>query len=169
MAMIRRLRTLFRRGEPGRCLRALSFAACLCSAAAGGTAQTLTAAAAADLQSAMPTLAARFHEATGATIAVTFGSSGNFFSQIQNGAPFDLFLSADIEYPRRLEAEGLADPGSIVEYATGRIVVWSRKDRALDLKRGLQTLLDSSVRRIAIANPEHAPYGRAGVAALSST
>lgn len=114
----------------------------------------------------MPTLATQFQQATGRTIAVTFGSSGNFFSQIQNGAPFDIFLSADIEYPRRLEAAGLAEPGSLFAYATGRIVLWSRTDGPVDVTRGLQALLDARVRRIAIANPEHAPYGRAAVAAL---
>lgn len=121
-------------------------------------------AAAADLQAILPTLVDRFQQSTGTTATVTFGSSGNFFSQIQNGAPFDLFFSADIDYPRRLEAAGLAEPGSLVTYAIGRIVVWSRRGSA-DV-RGLDSLLDPRVQRIAIANPEHAPYGRAAVAAL---
>ncbi|MSO83495.1 MAG: molybdate ABC transporter substrate-binding protein [Acidobacteria bacterium] len=159
-------RALVGRGRPGRRLRAGLLAACVCGATSGAAAQGITVAAAADLQNVMPRLTARFQEATGRTIGVTFGSSGNFFSQIQNGAPFDLFFSADIEYARRLEAAGFAEPGSLFEYATGRIVVWSRKDGSIDVTRGLQALLDAGVRRIAIANPAHAPYGRAAVAAL---
>jgi molybdate transport system substrate-binding protein len=149
-----------------RSLFAALLAACFSSATAGAAAQSITVAAAADLQTVMPTLAAQFQKATGRTVKLTFGSSGNFFSQIQNGAPFDLFFSADIDYPRRLEAAGLVEPGSAVTYGTGRIVVWSRKDGRTDLKRGLESLLDAGVRRVAIANPEHAPYGRAAVAAL---
>jgi molybdate transport system substrate-binding protein len=129
-------------------------------------AQAVTVAAAADLQSVLPDVVERFERETGRKVALTFGSSGNFFSQIQNGAPFDLFFSADIDYPRRLEAAGLAESGSLYEYAAGRIVVWSRKDSGIELRRGLQVLADSRVHRVAIANPEHAPYGRAAVAAL---
>jgi molybdate transport system substrate-binding protein len=82
-------------------------------------------------------------------------------------APFDLFFSADIEYPRKLEAAGLAEPGTLYEYAVGRIVIWLPAKAKLDIaKLGWNALLDASVQRIAIANPEHAPYGRAAVAAL---
>jgi molybdate transport system substrate-binding protein len=135
---------------------------------AGGTAsgQTLTVAAASDLQSALPAVAARFEKETGHKVGLTFGSSGNFFTQIQNGAPFDVFLSADIDYPRRLERAGLAEPGSLYEYATGRIVLWARNDSGVDVRRGLAVLAGAEVRRVALANPEHAPYGRAAVAAL---
>ena len=126
----------------------------------------LSIAAASDLQSVLPALADRFERETGRRTTLTFGSSGNFFSQIQNGAPFDVFFSADIDYPRRLEAAGLAEPGSVSPYAIGTIVLWTRNDSGLDLRRGLQVLTDARVRRIAIANPEHAPYGRAAVAAL---
>ncbi len=129
-------------------------------------AQTLTVAAASDLQPALPAVAAQFEKETGGKVSLTFGSSGNFFAQIQNGAPFDLFLSADSEYPRRLERAGLADGGGVVDYARGRIVLWTRRDSGIDLSRGLLGLTDSKVRRIAIANPEHAPYGRAAIAAL---
>jgi molybdate transport system substrate-binding protein len=123
-------------------------------------------AAAADLQSALPPIAAEFERETGRHAALTFGSSGNFYTQIQHGAPFDVFLSADIEYPHRLEAAGLAEPGSLYEYATGRLVLWVRTDSGLDVRRGLALLADASVRRIAVANPAHAPYGRAALAAL---
>ena len=130
------------------------------------SAQGVMVAAAADLQHVMPMLTAQFERASGRRVVVTYGSSGNFFSQIQNGAPFDLFFSADIEYPRRLAAEGLVENGTLHEYATGRIVLWWRKERPLIVSRGLRTLLDAGVRRIAVANPDHAPYGRAAVAAL---
>ena len=130
------------------------------------SAQGLAVAAASDLQSALPAIASQFEKETGQRVRLTFGSSGNFFTQIQNGAPFDVFLAADIEYPRRLEGSGEAERGSLYEYATGRLVLWTRKDSSIDLRRGLTVLADAQVRRIAIANPEHAPYGRAAVAAL---
>jgi len=111
-------------------------------------------------------LADRFERDGGGMVTLTFGSSGNFFSQIRNGAPFDLFLSADIDYPRQLEGLGLVDRGSTAQYAVGRIVLWARKDRGLDLTKGLKILTDPHIQRIAVANPDHAPYGRAAVAAL---
>jgi molybdate transport system substrate-binding protein len=124
-------------------------------------------AAAADLKFAMDELGAQYEKQSGKKISVIYGSSGNFFAQIQNGAPFDLFLSADIEYPRKLEAAGLAEAGTLYEYAVGRIVIWMPSDARVDLaKLGWKALLEPSVERIAIANPEHAPYGRAAVAAL---
>jgi molybdate transport system substrate-binding protein len=136
----------------------------LCSA--GGFAQDLSIAAAADLQFAFKDVAARFEKQTGHPVQVTFGSSGNFFAQIQNGAPFDLFFSADSDYPKKLEAAGLTEPGSFYSYAVGKIVLWAPKGAAFDVSRGLRILLDPSIKKIAIANPEHAPYGRAAVAAL---
>ncbi len=126
----------------------------------------LTVAAASDLQSVFPALAAQFEKQTGRHVTVTFGSSGNFFAQIQNGAPFDLFFSADIDYPKRLDAASLTEPNTLYAYATGRIVLWTRKDSGIDVNSGLNVLRAAKVRRIAIANPEHAPYGRAAVAAL---
>jgi len=129
--------------------------------------QDIRVAAAADLKFAMTEMASQFEKQTGNSVRVTFGSSGNFFSQIQNGAPFDIFFSADIEYPRKLEVAGLAEPGTLFEYALGRLVIWTPVDSKLDVaKLGWQILLDASVQKIAIANPEHAPYGRAAVAAL---
>ncbi len=126
----------------------------------------LRVAAAADLQAALPVIASEFERETGRHVALTFGSSGNFSTQIENGAPFDVFMSADIDYPRRLEQAGLAERGSLYEYATGRLVVWTRTDSGVDLAPGLAVLTDARVRRIAIANPAHAPYGRAAVAAM---
>lgn len=129
-------------------------------------AQEITVAAAADLQFAFQDVAARFEKDTGKKVKLIFGSSGNFFAQIQNGAPFDLFFSADSDYPKKLEAAGLAEPGTLYQYATGKIVLWVPARSKLDLSEGLRVLLDPKISKIAIANPEHAPYGRAAVAAL---
>src|SRR5207245_10865769 len=126
-------------------------------------------AAAADLKFPMGELATQFEKQSGTKVNVTYGSSGNFFSQLQNGAPFDLFFSADIEDPKKLEAAGLAEPGTLYVYGVGRIVIWTPADAKVDVsKYGWKTLLDASVEKIAIANPEHAPYGRAAVAALQN-
>ena len=116
-------------------------------------AQRLTVAAASDLQAALPALAAQFEQATGHRVTISFGSSGNFFTQIQNGAPFDVFLSADSDYPRRLEQAGLAERGTLTDYATGRLVLWTRHDSGVDVRRGLTVLADAAVRKVAIANP----------------
>ena len=129
--------------------------------------QEIRVAAAADLKFAMAKLAEQFEKDTGTKVNVTYGSSGNFFSQIQNGAPFDLFFSADVAYAKNLEAAGFAEPGTLYDYAVGRIVIWMPSGAKGDVpKRGWNALLDASVQKIAIANPEHAPYGRAAVAAL---
>jgi len=129
-------------------------------------AQEITVAAAADLQFAFQDVAAHFQKDTGKNVKLIFGSSGNFFTQIQNGGPFDVFFSADIDYPKKLEAAGLTEPGTLYQYATGRIVLWVRNESKLDLGHGLGVLLDPTIRKIALANPEHAPYGRAAVAAM---
>jgi molybdate transport system substrate-binding protein len=129
-------------------------------------AQEITVAAASDLQSAFQEVAARFQKETGKNVKLTFGSSGNFFAQIQNGAPFDLFFSADIEYPKKLEAAGLTEPGTLYPYATGKIVLWTANESKLNLSLGIKVLLDPGIKKIAIANPAHAPYGRAAVAAM---
>lgn len=117
----------------------------------------------------MDELAERYEKQASVKINVTYGSSGNFLSQMQNGAPFDLFFSADIEYPRKLEAAGLVEPGTLYEYAVGRIVIWMPAKAKIDLEKlGWKALLLSETQKIAIANPEHAPYGRAAVAALQN-
>jgi molybdate transport system substrate-binding protein len=132
--------------------------------AAGGE---LTIAAASDLSYAFEEATAAFEKQSGHKVRLSLGSSGNFFSQIQNGAPFDLFFSADIEYPRRLEAAGLVEPGSLYPYAMGRIVLWVPAGSPLDVAHlGLEALLDPAAAKISIANPQHAPYGRAAVAAI---
>jgi molybdate transport system substrate-binding protein len=124
-------------------------------------------AAASDLKFAMSVLATQYENQTGTKLDVTYGSSGNFFSQIQNGAPFDIFFSADIDYPKKLEAAGLTVPGTLHEYAVGHIVIWMPPEMQISLAtQGWNALLDPRVTKIAIAKPEHAPYGRAAVAAL---
>jgi molybdate transport system substrate-binding protein len=134
------------------------------------SAPSLTVAAGSDLRYAMDDLVAAFEIANpGQSVEVTYGSSGNFFAQISQGAPFDVYFSADIEYPRALEEAGLAEPGSTRPYAEGRIVTWVREDSTVDAKsQGLASVLDPAVERVAIANPEHAPYGRAAQAAMEA-
>lgn len=129
-------------------------------------APALQVAAAADLASCIGELNQAFSKtAGGADIKASTGSSGNFFAQIKNGAPFDVFLSADTQYPRELVKAGLADAASLVVYAHGRLMMWS-SDPALDVGVGLRLLSDPKVLRVAIANPDVAPYGRAAKAAL---
>src|SRR5580700_7035950 len=129
-------------------------------------AREIKVAAASDLTFVFKHVVARFEKQTGNSVKLTYGSSGNFFSQIHNGAPFDLFFSADVSFPQKLEAAGLTEPGSIYEYARGEIVIWASNASKLDLSKGLAVLLDPSIRKIAIANPLHATYGAAAVAAM---
>jgi len=129
-------------------------------------AQELTVAAASDLQAAMQEVTAHFQRDTGKQVKVIYGSSGNFFQQIQNGGPFDMFFSANLDYPKKLEENGLVESASFYQYARGKIVLWVPKESTLDLKQGLNALLQPTVRKIAIANPQHAPYGRAAVSAM---
>lgn len=123
-------------------------------------------AAAADLKFAMEEISLDFHRAhPDLDLRPSFGSSGNFYALIHNGAPFDAFLSADVEYPRKLLAEGIGKADSLFVYGVGRVVVWVPASSALDPATALR---NPAVRRIAIANPQHAPYGRAAQAALRS-
>src|SRR5689334_20000265 len=124
-------------------------------------------AAAADVKFAMEELSKEFGNKTGTKVDVTSGSSGTFFAQIQGGAPFDLFFSADLDYPKKLEALGFAAPGTLFEYALGRIVIWTPANSEVTVAReGWNALLDPRIQKIAIANPSLAPYGRAAVSAL---
>ncbi|MGA2000609.1 MAG: molybdate ABC transporter substrate-binding protein [Terriglobales bacterium] len=128
---------------------------------------TLTVAAAADLGPALPEIAANFEKSSGTHIAAVYGSSGNLATQIENGAPYDVFLSADLGYPHRLESQGLVVLGSLTKYASGKLVLWAPKTLGVDVRvLGMKALTAPEVRTIAIANPEHAPYGKAAVAAL---
>lgn len=130
----------------------------------------LRVAVAADLQFAMADLARDFHAAhPDIDVEPVIGSSGNFYAEISNGAPFDFFLSADSEYPRRLVQDKLGVADSLFVYGTGHLVLWVPKSSPLDLAQLQMRALEApSVKHIAIANPEHAPYGRAAVAALRS-
>ena len=131
-------------------------------------AQELSVAAASDLASVFPEIASRFEKKTGKKVRMNFGSSGQFFLQIENGAPFDLFFSADVQYVLRLEFEHHIEPGSMYRYAVGKLVLFVPNGSAVDAAQGLRALLVPAVRKIAIANPQHAPYGRAAVEALKS-
>lgn len=130
--------------------------------------QEITVAAAADLTYALKEIATNFEKQSGAHVNVSFGSSGNLSTQIANGAPFDIFFSADIGYPEKLETDGLTEPGTMYQYAVGRIVLWVPNESKIDVSKGMTSLISPDVQRIAIANPEHAPYGRAAVAAMTS-
>jgi molybdate transport system substrate-binding protein len=124
-------------------------------------------AAAADLNSALQEVADNYEKRTGVVVKLSFGASGALTQQIQNGAPFDVFFSADMDYPRQLIAGGQAESATLYRYAVGRLVLWVPSDSPLDVeRRGMDVLLDPSVKKISIANPQHAPYGRAAVAAL---
>jgi molybdate transport system substrate-binding protein len=131
------------------------------------TAQEIIVAAAADMNAALPQIVEAYTKETGQAVKISFGSSGNLTNQIRNGAPFDIFFSADEDYPRQLIAEGLAEKDTLYCYAVGRLVLWIPADSPLDLsKLGMKALLEPSIKKIAIANPAHAPYGRAAEAAL---
>ena len=127
----------------------------------------LLVAAAADLNPALNEVAQQFQRNTGTHVKISFGASGALTQQIQNGAPFDVFFSADMDYPRQLIAQGQADAASLFQYSLGKLVLWVPASSSLDVEhKGMDILLDSSVKKIAIANPQHAPYGRAAVGAL---
>ncbi|HST09992.1 MAG TPA: molybdate ABC transporter substrate-binding protein [Terriglobales bacterium] len=131
-----------------------------------GAAQEFTVAAAADLQFAMQDITAKFQQKTGNNVKIIYGSSGNFAQQLQNGAPFDMFFSANLDYPKQLEAAGLTEPDTFYQYAKGKLVVWVPNDSQVDVHSGLQSLSGPSIKKIAIANPQHAPYGKAAVSAM---
>jgi molybdate transport system substrate-binding protein len=148
-------------------LRRVSVLACLLVLACTVRAQELRVAAAADLQFAMVDLAGQFEKKSGTKVTVSYGSSGNFRAQIQNGAPFDVFFSADAAYPQQLVSANVADAQSLFTYAYGHLVLWAPAGSKLHLSdKGFEALKDARITKIAIANPEHAPYGRAAVAAL---
>jgi molybdate transport system substrate-binding protein len=123
--------------------------------------------AAADLQPVLPALAAAFEHATGIKLIASYGSSATLAAQILNGDPADLFLAADSSFPENIVAAGLADTPSTIPYARGTLVLWARNDSPLQ-PLNENTLRDGKFTSLAIANPDHAPYGRAAVAALTS-
>lgn len=156
--------------------RILPLAIVACALAAGGCDAAVKrvpargrvrVAAAADLNAALADLIARFTATRDVDVSVAYGSSGTFYAQLLSRAPFDLFLSADVAYPKRLAERGLTVPGSAFTYAIGRLVVWAPAASSVDVEQaGLRSLASRSVAHVAIANPEHAPYGRAAVAAM---
>lgn len=108
-----------------------------------------------------------FQRRTGIAPVASYAASGTIFAQIQNGAPFDIFFSADSEFLQRLDQAGLAEPGTLTIYAFGKLAVWTPTSSIVDpAHAGIAALQDPAVRRVAIANPELAPYGSAAVAAL---
>jgi molybdate transport system substrate-binding protein len=141
-------------------------AASLCCLWATICAAEVRVAAASDLRFALGEIIEAFTNGPN-QIKASYGASGSLFAQIQNGAPFDVFLSADTNYPYRLIESGHGT--NFFVYATGHLALWAPNSTNLDLEKlGLKSLLDPSVRKIAIANPAHAPYGRAAVAALKA-
>lgn len=148
-------------------LRSVAFVLLLLSTVSS-SAQEITVAAAADLNFALKEIAQKYEAQTGQKVKLSFGSSGNFLNAIKNGAPYDLFFSADVDYPKQLKSAGLTEPGTLYEYAIGRLVLWAPESSPLDLRQGLKLLADARVEKISIANPQHAPYGRAAVAAMKS-
>lgn len=126
-------------------------------------------AAASDLQFALEEVAdAMAEKHPEIELAVSYGSSGTFFQQLTNGAPFDVYLSADLSYPQQLAEAGLADPGDVFEYAVGRLVVWATNSSPVDPTVGLSALTTPEAKRVAIGDPAHAPYGAAAVAAMKT-
>jgi len=154
-----------RRGVGG----ALALAVAAAWRPAALAADTASVAAAADLKFALSEIAPRFEAETGRTVKLSFGSSGNFTQQIAQGAPFQLFLSADEQYVFRLAEQGHAVDRGVL-YAIGRVVLFAphRSSLAVDARLdGLRAALaEGRIRRFAIANPDHAPYGRAARAVL---
>ena len=135
----------------------------LCSVVA--SAKPLTVAVAANVKYAFDDLAVEFRKETGIEVQGVFSSSGKITAQVRNGAPFDVFISADTEFPNALYQNGLAAFRPKV-YAYGVLVMWTTKE--FDLSKGLTLLTDVNIQKIAIANPKLAPYGQAAMQALES-
>ncbi|HET9306093.1 MAG TPA: molybdate ABC transporter substrate-binding protein [Candidatus Sulfotelmatobacter sp.] len=127
----------------------------------------LIVAAAADVSPALKEIGNAYEKKTGQKVLVSSGASGALAQQVHNGAPFDIFFSADMDYPRQVIKAGEADSNSLYQYAVGKLVLWVPTGSPLDIEhQGMKALLDPSVTKIAVANPQQAPYGRAAVAAL---
>jgi molybdate transport system substrate-binding protein len=126
---------------------------------------TLTIAAAADLQPVLPAIIEAFGKQTHQQVEASYASSATLATQILNGGPFGLFLSADLSFPQKVIAAGLADSPTAVPYARGTLVLWARNDSGLQ-PVSVDSLRRASLRTVAVANPEHAPYGRAAQAAI---
>ncbi|MHC5306041.1 molybdate ABC transporter substrate-binding protein [Bartonella sp. LJL80] len=110
-------------------------------------------------------IAEQFKEKTGHTATLSFGATGNFYNQIKNGAPFEVFLAADTERPTKTVEEGYGVKGTQFTYAIGTLVLWSSKP---DLIKGPETLTDASIKHISFCNPDAAPYGKASVETMDA-
>lgn len=153
----------------GLLLLVAMLAACGGSEAGSSERAVVRVAAAADLKFALDEIVRiAEREQPDLDVEVTYGSSGMFLQQIVNGAPYDLYLSADLAFPQQLVDQGLAGPDDLFGYAVGHLVVWTPEGSPVDPAAGLPVLADDRIRRVAIANPEVAPYGRAAQAALRS-
>jgi len=137
----------------------------LCGISTATAQQTLRVAAAADLQPVLPPLLTAFHQQTGIQVLASYQSSATLATQIIEGAPFDLFLAADMSFPQRVIAAGKAEGAAPILYARGTLVLWTRNDSGVT-NLSLEALREPAIRSIAIASPAHAPYGRAAQAAL---
>jgi molybdate transport system substrate-binding protein len=126
---------------------------------------TLKIAAAADLQPVLPALIDQFEKQTNKKVDASYASSATLATQILNGGPFSLFLSADLSFPQKVIDAGLADSSAPVPYARGTLVLWARNDSPVQ-PLSMDSLRSPSLRTVAVANAEHAPYGRAAKAAL---
>ena len=153
-----------------RCIALLMFAWILVAGCEQrGQSGEVVVAAASSMRYPITELVERFEAETGHTVRLSLGSSGSFFAQISNGAPYDVFLAADTDYPRALEEVDLIETRSFEVYGTGRIALWVSDDSDVDVERlGMEALVDPGVRRIAIANPRLAPYGAAAVQAMEA-
>ena len=129
-------------------------------------AEAVQVAVAANFTAPMQAIAAAFEKDTGYTLRLAFGSSGKFYAQIRNGAPFQVFLSADADKPARLEQEGLTVGGTRFTYAIGQLALWSAKEGMVDSKG--EVLKKGDYAHLAIANPKLAPYGKAAIGVLQN-
>lgn len=120
---------------------------------------------AANFSAPIKRIAEEFEKSTGHKVVISVGATGKFYSQITNGAPFDMLLSADVETPARLEKKGFAVPGTSFTYATGMLVLWSANPTLVDYKAAV--LMRNGFNRLAIAEPKLAPYGRAAMQVLT--
>ena len=146
----------------------LALALLLFCAAPARAQQTMRLAAAADLQPVLPPLLGAFQQQTGIRVLASYQSSATLATQIVDGAPFDLFMAADLSFPQRVIDAGKGEQAQPIPYARGTLVLWTRNDSGV-AALSLEALRNPAIRTIAVANPEHAPYGRAARAALEHT
>jgi molybdate transport system substrate-binding protein len=162
---------VFNRLRKGQFLALLAFTILILLCVTASRAQAhppVRIAAAADLQPVLPELLVNYEHQTGERVEASFASSATLATQIENGAPFDVFLSADMALPERIVHDGFAAAGSKAQsYARGTLVLWTRNQNGIG-PLNMQLLRSPQVRSVAIANPERAPYGRAAMQALTS-